>query len=179
MRKLLFSIAALIMLFAVGCGPALSLHPLCTVEEAVFDPALVGRWGDIDDDNGGWIFRQLEGNLYSVTLKENSADSLLPLEGRLVHLGKYTFMDVMAREDDIENFLAIPAHAFLRLDLQGDSLGIAYLDDSYLSANCNLIRHEVMDDNIILTASPRELQAFVLQCAEDVEAFEMEWCYRK
>ena len=178
MRYLIFSTLALTMFFVAGCGPALSLHPLCTNEEVIFDPALVGRWETTSDEK--WIFRQMEENLYNVTVRFDSRDSLV-LEGRLVQLGDYTFMDVTSGEPDVENLniLAIPVHVFLRLSLEGDSLGIAYLDDSWLRENSGLIKHEVVDkQGIILTASTRELQDFVLKHAEDEEAFSMAW-FRK
>jgi hypothetical protein len=180
MRYLIFSIVALIMFFVVGCGPALSLHPLYTDKDVIFNPALVGRWGEGGDDN--WIFRQKDDNIYNVTLKftsSSSSNDSLVLEGRLLQLGNDMFMDVTSKESDVENLLAIPVHGFLRLSLEGDSLGIAYLDDSWLEKNSDLIKHEVVDKHgILLTASTKELQDFVLKHAEDKEAFEMEW-YRR
>ena len=82
----------------------------------------------------------------------------------------------------IDEFLAIPVHAFLRLSLEGDSLGISYLDDSWLKENIEndkiRIKHELVDDDILLTASTKELQQLVVNCAEDKEAFEMEYTHR-
>ena len=179
MRYIMFSIISLIIFLIVGCVPALSLHPLYTEKDVIFNPALVGRWETISDKN--WIFRQMEDNFYNVTLKFNSSDSLV-LEGRLLQLGNYMFMDVASGKPDVENLnlLAIPAHVFLRLSLEGDSLGIAYLDDSWLDENSDLIKHEVIDEHgIILTASTRELQDFVMKHAEDEKAFAMEWCRRR
>ncbi len=180
MRNLILSIAALLMLFVVGCGPALSLHPLYTDEDVVFNPALVGSWGDSSDN---LIFRQMEDNLYSVTFIAtfiSGSNDSLALEGHLLQLGNYMFMDVKSRETDVENLLAVPVHVFLRLSLEGDSLGIAYLDDSWLEENRAGIKHELVDGKqILLTASTSELQDFVLEHAEDQEAFEMEWWPRQ
>jgi len=177
MRYFMFSIIALTMFFVGGCGPALSLHPLCTNEEVIFDPALVGQWETTSDEN--WVFRKMEDNHYNVTLKFDRSDSLV-LEGRLLRLGDYTFMDVTSGEQVGDNLLVIPAHVFLRLSLEGDSLGIAYLDDSWLRKNSDLIKHEVLDKHgIVLTASTKELQDFVMKHAEDEKAFSMAWFRRQ
>jgi len=176
MRKIIFSVVTLMTLVVAGCGPALSLRPLCTDEEVIFNPALVGRWKCRSDD---WIFRQMEDNLYNLTIIFSINDSLI-LEGRLLKLGNFTFMDVTSRIPDVENLFAIPVHAFLRLSLESDSLGIAYLDDSFLDENSELIKHEVVDEHgIILTASTKELQDFVLKYAEDEKAFDMVWYSRQ
>ena len=182
MRKLIFSIvlslAAMIMLFVVGCGPAMSLHPLCTNEEVIFNPELIGRWGANNGEN--WIFRQTEDDIYGVTVMFDSKDDSLTLEGRLLQLGNHMFMDVTSSVSDVADFLAIPVHVFLKLSLEGDTLGIAYLDDSWLDENREEIKHEKVDKHgIILTASTGELQDFVLKHAEDTEAFQMEWLHRQ
>jgi hypothetical protein len=159
----------------------MSLHPLYTDEDVIFNPALVGSWGKAGE---GWIFRKAEDNVYSVTLLgiSNSGDSL-SLEGRLIKLDGYLFMDVTSKESAVENVLAVPVHAFLRLSLEGDSLGIAYMDDSWLQdiieQNKEQIKHELVDGSgILLTASPKELQQLVLKYAEDKKAFDLEYSHR-
>ena len=48
----------------MGCGPAFSLHPLYNEEDVIFNPSLVGSWGE---ENDGWNFQKAKGNVYSVT----------------------------------------------------------------------------------------------------------------
>ena len=184
MRKLKFAVMPAIALLAAACGPALSLHPLYTDEEVIFNPALVGAWGEAGDGLI-FIFGKTEENVYSVTvlgIGSSNGDSL-SLEGRLIQLDSHLFMDVTSKEEDIENFLAVPVHAFLRLSLEGDSLGIAYMDDSWLEdilgQDKEQIKHEQLKGSILLTASAKELQQFVLKYAEDEEAFDLEYCHRR
>ncbi|MFH1069837.1 MAG: hypothetical protein V1794_09500 [Candidatus Glassbacteria bacterium] len=184
MRKLI-SVTALFTLLVVGCGPVLSLHPLYTDEDVIFNPALVGSWGEAGD-SGGWIFKKAEDNVYSVTLLDigSSGGDSLSLEGHLIQLNGYMFMDVTSKESAVENALVVPVHAFLRLSLEGDSLGIAYMDDSWLQEtieqNKEQIKHEQMNGSgILLTASPKELQQLVLKYAEDEKAFDLEYGHRR
>ena len=188
MRKIISSLAALITLLVMGCGPALSLHPLYNEEDVIFNPSLVGSWGE---ENDGWNFQKAKGNVYSVTFLLKLGDmgggsdrsDTLNLEGRLIQLGSYMFMDVTSRESDIKDFLAVPVHVFLRLSLEGDSLGIAFMDDSWLEdiieQNKEPIKHELLNgSDILLTASPKELQQLVLKYADDKKAFDIEYCHR-
>jgi hypothetical protein len=186
MRKKILSTAAMFAVLILGCGPAMSLHPLYTEEDVIFEPALVGVWGEKEDEC--WTFRKSsKGNTYDFiyTSKGSNigggADSMA-FVGHLINLGGKMFMDAASRESDVGPLLAIPVHAFLRLSLEGDSLGIAYLDDVWLKENIEnnkiRIKHELVDDNILLTASPKELQELVVNCAEDKEAFDMEYTHR-
>lgn len=184
MRKTTFSTLALVTVLLLGCGPALSLHSLFTDEDVIFNPALVGVWGEKENDC--WTFRKSQkGNTYDffyTNTSKSNADSL-SFVGHLLILDGKMFMDVKSMESDINNpLLALPAHAFLRLSLEGDSLGIAYLDDSWLKDNIEKnkirIKHELVDDGIVLTASPKELQKLVISCAEDKDAFDMEYSHR-
>ncbi len=185
MRQQILSTVALVTVLMLGCGPALSLHPLYTEEDVIFEPAILGTWGEQEDD--GWTFQKSKkGNTYDVIIRfsgdpTGGADSLA-LAGHLIRLGDEMFMDVTSHESDLDPFLAIPVHAFLRLSLEGDSMGIAYLDDSWLAESIEnkkiRIKHELVDDSILLTASPQELQELVKSCAEDLKAFEMEYAQR-
>ena len=189
MCTLKFAVMPVITLLVAACGPALSLHPLYTDEEVIFNPALVGAWGEAGE---GWIFGKAEENVYSVTFMMSKiggggSDTLI-LEGRLIQLAGRLFMDVTSDltsiESDVENFLAVPVHAFLRLSLEGDSLGIAYMDDSWLEdiigQDREQIKHEQLKGtSILLTASAKELQQFVLKYAEDEKAFALEYGHRR
>ncbi|MCE5271852.1 hypothetical protein LLH00_11295 [bacterium] len=187
MRKTTFSTLALVTVLLLGCGPALSLHSLFTDEDVSFDSGIVGVWGEKRSEC--WTIRKSpKGNTYDFIYTSGKGGTIigeadsLSFVGRLVKIGGYTFMDITTNDSNLESFLAIPVHAFLRLSLEGDSLGIAYLDDDWLKDNIEKnkirIKHELVDDGILLTASPKELQELVRSCAEDKKAFDMEYSHR-
>ncbi len=187
MRKTIFSTLALVTVLLLGCGPALSLHSLCTDADVSFDTGIVGVWGEKRSEC--WTIRKSpKGNTYDFIYTSGKGGTMmgeadsLSFVGRLVKIGGYTFMDITTNDYNLESFLAIPVHAFLRLSLEGDSLGIAYLDDDWVEEgiknNKLQIKHERLDDSILLTASTKELQEMVKGCAEDKQAFEMEYTHR-
>lgn len=52
-RKAFLSTVAVLLLSLLGaCGPVLSIHPLYTDKDVVFDPALLGSWIDPTDKTG-------------------------------------------------------------------------------------------------------------------------------
>ncbi len=59
--------------------------------------------------------------------------------------------------------------------MEGDVLQIAFLDDDWLRKRIEEgevnIAHERLGTDILLTASTKDLQMFVLKYAEDKEAF--------
>lgn len=69
----------------------------------------------------------------------------------------------------------IPAHTFARVWIEGDVLRIAPMNPQWLeeliSEKKARIAHERIEDTIVLTASTKKLQRFILQYAEDEDAF--------
>ncbi len=72
----------------------------------------------------------------------------------------------------------IEAHSFAQIEIKDDDVNITFLDykwmDETLLENPNLIKHFRADDNIVLTASTLELQAFVREYSAYEEAFTSE-----
>ncbi len=160
-----------------GCVP--SLHPLYTDDVLVFDPALVGTWAK-DDER--WIFTKAGDKAYDlVVLEKRKAPARF--EAHLVDLGGHRFLDLSPGDPPFDNdfykFHLVPAHSISRLQLTGEVLTIAMLNGEWLEKAIGRgqvkIAHEKVgdgkDESILLTARPKQLQAFVLQYAKDKEAF--------
>ena len=108
----------------------------------------------------------------------------------LVKLGSRTFLDVLpdtlpSGERDIEKakllynaFLFLPVHTFLRVDSIGDPLKMRLTDDDAFKklteAEPQAVKFTEVDDRFILTASTKELQAFVTKYADDSRLFSSE-----
>lgn len=165
---LTFGIALLIS----GCLQP-SLHPLFTEKDLVFDPALISAWVG-ENEKKTWILQKAGDHTYDL-FWEGEGDSA-KYEAHLVRLGKFEFLDIYPQVPEMcDDALLIPAHTFLRIWRDGDILRTAMLDPDWLedmiARKKVKIAHERLDDRIVLTASTKELQKFILKYAEDINAF--------
>jgi len=174
MRAAKILVAFGIALFMTSC--VISLHPLFTNKDLVFESALVGTWIDEDGKNA-WAFQKLGDNAYELVYTENETPA--KFKAYLVRLENFLFLDIVPEEPDTKNDLykghLIPAHSFGRISIEGDLLRLATLDGDWLRDMINKkkikIGHEWLDQTIILTAPTKDLQKFVLKYAEDSKAF--------
>ncbi len=170
----------------VGCVPVLSLHPLFTEKDIVFEEKLLGAWADESD--GVWEFAKLEEPVkaYEFRLTDDEGRRGL-FVARLVKLKDKLFLDVMPKqfpcsEEDVEktkfmynSFFFVPAHMLLRVDSIEPKLAMRWANvdkiQELLEKDPNAVRHEVLEDTVVLTASTKELQRFVLKYSDDEEIF--------
>lgn len=165
------------VLLTTACVP--SLYPLYTDEDLTVDPAVVGTW--IDDDDATWTLERSSGSSYGLTIVEDGVSA--DFSAHLVQLGDLRFLDIYPEDDalpDHEFFLfhVVPAHTFWKLSLDDETLRLVGLDmdwlEDELESGAVSVTHSLWgDDNdtILLTAKTRELQAFVVEYAENAEAF--------
>ena len=154
-KVMLYCLLALV----AGCGPILSLNPLFTKENLVFDEKLLGTWvGDANDPNMSLEFARLDENsagdlpkelkgefnrVYQMTLFQKGERKGV-LVACLVKLGDRRFLDVFpdrypsGESDPEETKLTFNAsfflrcHMFARVDAIGDHLDIHLTDDEGL-----------------------------------------------
>jgi hypothetical protein len=176
-----------------GCLPVLSLHPLFTKENVIFEPKLLGRW--IDDPNDAetiWVFQRSEKSeeeyekAYQLTFNNKDGKKGI-FTAFLVKLDSRLFLDIFPTQfpsgkDDFEDmnlpfnsFLFMPAHTFVIVDSVEPKLKMRLTDDEdmkeLLKENPDAIEHTFVDERLILTASTKQLQSFVLKYADDQRAF--------
>jgi len=117
------SLLAAVLAAAPGCL-VLSLHPAYDDESIVWDPALAGRWQNVEDNASLEIER---GEWRSYRIRYAHPIESGELTGYLTAIGTERYLDVMpARGEDHGAFL-VPVHAVLRVRLQGDSLELTAL----------------------------------------------------
>jgi hypothetical protein len=185
-KKLLFYLLAALL---GGCIPVMSLHPLYTEEDVVFEAKLLGTWmDDPDNPKTTWEFSRAgtKEKAYKLVYSDEESKKgsfvvhLVKLENRL-------FLDVFpdqfpSEQQEWENmkwaynyFFFEPAHTFIKIDYIEPHLKMRQTvsDDmkELLKENPNVIKHELVEDKIVLTASTKELQAFVLKYAYDIRVF--------
>lgn len=178
MRVVKMLVAVGIVVLVLGCVP--SLHPLYTEKDVTFDPTLVGVWSE-KDKTDTWTFKKSGDNAYELIITEDGAPG--KFEVHLVRLGDLLFLDLYPEDPAIEhNFYKshlIPAHTFLgiQIDKEKDVVRIAAMQPDWLEEAIDskkvTIAHERLgegdESRIILTASTKELQEFVVKQA--AEAF--------
>lgn len=160
-----------------GCVP--SLHPLYTEEDLVFEPGLAGTWIDPENDTA-WTFAPGDGKTYAVTYVEGGKPGRF--EGHLVRIGGKLLLDLHPEDPDIDandfyRLHLVPAHTFLRVDLGPDTLALRPLHPEWIAAllekDPKAVAHEKIrgGDIVILTAQPRDLQAFLRKHLDAEGAF--------
>lgn len=123
----------------------------------------------------------------NVTSKDNDKVQRGSVVACLVKLEDRLFLDVFpdkfpSGEQDVEKmplrynaFLFVPVHTFIKVGFVSNQLKLGLTDDEkfakLLEAEPAAVRHEMLDDRPILTASTKELQAFVLKHASDERLF--------
>jgi len=135
----------------VGCAPIVSLHPLFTKENLVFEEKLLGAWVQgVNDSDTLWEFARFEESSAEYLPKDLQSEfkrvyrlNVADGEGHkgvlatcLVKLGDRLFLDIFpdqfpSGESDIEKvklmfnaFFYLPSHTFVRVDAIGDQLKI-------------------------------------------------------
>ena len=157
-----------------GCVP--SLHPLFTENELIFDSNLVGKWSQPNSPSY-WEFKRAANNKYEVTYKDEKG--LAKFEGMLGKIGSDTFLDLYPQDmnipgNDFYKAHLIGGHTFLRVDMLEKGLYLTGMNpdnlDKLLKADPNAIKAEKVRDRIVLTASTKDLQAFVGKYSRDFQA---------
>jgi hypothetical protein len=185
-KKLLFYLLAGIL---GGCIPVISLHPLYTKEDVVFDEKLVGTW--VDDPKSPkttWEFsrEQAKEKTYKLVYSDDEGKKgsfvvhLVKLENRL-------FLDVFpdqfpSEQQDWQDmklaynfFFFLPAHTFIKIDYIEPQLKMRLTAEDEIKElfkeDPNVIEYESADGKVVLTASTEDLQAFVIEYAYDIRVF--------
>jgi hypothetical protein len=159
------------------------LHPIYTEKDVIFDDALLGTWRQKPQDGDGWKFqRGEEDNTYHLILTEGMNSS--PFTVRLVKLQDQRFLDLVPHEDGLKSLQCeglyksglIRGHLFLRVDQIEPALKLRWLNPDWmtdlLEREPNAIAHYQDGDKVfVLTATTRELQAFLLKHLDSEKAW--------
>jgi hypothetical protein len=186
-RWLSVGILASFALLLVACEPQISLFPLYTNTDTLFDKQLLGEWqiwsgaelkpGQIP---GKIVFSQ-SAVAYTYDVKipnfNEQTGAALFTQGRLLSLGKYVFIDFGTPDGD--NLPQVPypmvdGHVFGTLSLQGDKARIDLLGDEWTKNMVKIGNMSLPFQNapkLVLSASTTDLRRFALKHAENQDAF--------
>jgi hypothetical protein len=159
------------VLLLTGCGDLLSLHPLYTDRDRVFDLAVEGRW-ETDDDV---LTVSREDDAYTVTLQSKKDPSeRSQYEIHLVDIKGVRFADLLPAEGI--------GHMFLKVRVAEGQLHLAFLDSEWLRQRVPHEQAEVAkgEKQAVLTAPTPELRKLVEQYALEPKAYDkQEVVYRR
>ncbi|HCO94185.1 MAG TPA: hypothetical protein DIU00_09575, partial [Phycisphaerales bacterium] len=157
----------LLVLLLAGCLP--SLHELYTDEILIFEEGLVGKWRA--DESSTWQFRQAGEKEYELRIYEAEED-LGRFEAHLVKIKGMMFLDLYPDSefvkdlDDFYKWHLLAVHTFMKVDQIEPNLRLRIIDyeevTDILEDNPDAIKHEVVDERIVLTAKTGQLQEFVV-----------------
>jgi len=174
----------LVCLLALASCVPVSTKSIVRDDEQLFDPQLVGAWGE-PDEQGTWVFdgaNNYDGNgpdgkpqyrAYDVTYTEDGQAS--HLKGRLTKLDGETFLDLTPDRDlpgnaggrFIELMLSQPLHTWVKVAVSDGKLQLTPVDLDWLNrtlkTDAGAIAHMEGQDKDwpIITAGTQKLRQFI------------------
>lgn len=179
-KKLLFYVIA-----GVLCGCVPSLHCLFTDKDLVFEEKLVGIWAE-DNSEETWEFNRYSDEAdkrYKLTYTDSDSQSG-EFVAKLGKLDEMMFLDLYPGDADINandfyKHHLLGVHTFMKIEQIEPTLQMRMMNTDkmkeMLEAGPNLIKHEILeerDSQILLTASTKELQRFMVEHAKDEGLFD-------
>lgn len=172
-------------LVLTACIP--SINPFYTPKDVVFEPALFGEWTVKDSEHQPerWTFERSDGKdnarAYDLTVIEGDGKQG-QFHATLFKLKDHRFLDLIpadceyaTNQCDLVAFSMFPGHLLIHVASVEPELRIALCDfdwlGKYLENHPRMLMHHKEDESILLTASTKQLQRFVLKHVEDGELF--------
>ena len=157
-------------MFFIGC-PARSIQPLFAEKESVLLPGLAGTWMSEEDI---YTFEQLPGNHYRALIRSKTESDSAVYMVSSGKLGAYWFLDSSPiKNSDEHHYLSV--HVFTRIEVRGDTMRFATLEADWLKkqieSNAIVVTHTMRENEVLLTATTKELQKFLTSIASNNEAF--------
>lgn len=173
MKKLILATLLTVVLGMAGCIP--SLHPIYTDEDVVFEPALLGIWSNNEEGGELYRFTRQGRNAYRLVFTEKDGDTQ-HFVCHMTNLGGHLFLDIFPdQRDKPENGSFVPVHWIMRIQKIEPRLKWGLLDldglKKILEKNPKALKHEKVDDGILLTASTEELRAFLAGNGDSEDLF--------
>lgn len=177
---------ALLVLAVAGC--VRSLHGLYTQNDLVFKPELLGRWNEEGEKNS-WTFTQANATSYLLRFvqqegsRRHNAGAAGPdsatFEVHMVDLKGMLFLDFYPKEPEVTTELCkvhmLPVHTFWTVRVEPGHVRLAMLSQDWLKRKVDAgelkIKHERVNEEIILTAPTAELQQMMVSVGDREDAY--------
>ena len=157
--------------------PSYSSHPLYTDEDAVVEPALEGTWSIDPDDNVELLFEKSGDAEYSLSISCPDPKTIQNYKVHLVRLQGQLFMDLIFEDQTVEGTKveepvgAFHAHLILKVNISGDDLAYAALEDDAIRRpiipGSTPLDYDEADGGLLVTAQTDALRDYISAHAED------------
>ncbi len=152
------------------------------------------RLGPVDQNTLEGVFKGVEDRLYRLTVKgdENGKGVFIACLGKVagklfldIYPAKFPSgpQDVKKMELGYNALFLMPVHTFAKVELAGDELKVILTDDEkfddLIKAEPNAVKYDRVDERLVLTATPKELQAFVTKYSNDKRLFANEMALKR
>ena len=165
LTSMLLALAGALILTGCDTPALLTLDPVVTDQDAVFDPALLGTWG-ASQDKDLCIFRRNGDSGYAITYV--SGGDVRQFIARLFRVGEASVLDLTPESSDD---FQIAGHALIRIWTEGGTLRWAFLDTEWLRKQASqLLPNRAADKRMVLTAPDAAVRAFVVKYGVDDKA---------
>jgi hypothetical protein len=183
-RLLVFLVVISLAIPLASCEPQMALHSWYGEKDIVAEPGFAGTWLFVDakgkpDDQVTFTFQEA-GKGYTISVEDSTQVGVrCAWDVRLFRANGQLFIDAVQATtkfngSDVSE-LFIPGHMVGTVKIAGDTVAMRFLDDEWLTkavkANPALIKHEMVNDSAVITASTAELRGFALAHASDDKAF--------
>lgn len=167
MKNAILATIIAVSLFAAACVP--SLHPIYTEQDIIFDNALIGKWVD-PESKESWTFSIASPNVYRVVHRDSEGKTG-EFHARLVRISGNLFLDLTpvdlsGRPAEYYRDHFQKVHSFVHIVEIGQAAKLRNLEPDWLKSvlqdNPEGIRHERIGQELLLTASTRDLQKFLV-----------------
>jgi hypothetical protein len=179
MRKIVIAMLAAALGALTGCGAVLSRNPLFpeNAKEVVFDPALLGKWQDLtDNDKTIYEVSRLDDSAYAVDYKENGESKFA--KAQLLKVRGVSLLDVSYLERESQDsgltWRYFTYHVFGKARIEPDAVHLTAMDKEWLEKRVLATRklaHYSGAGELVLTAPSAELRKTLLPYLDHPEAF--------
>lgn len=187
-----------LIIFLSGCLS--TLHPIFTEKDLVYDPNLLGTWKTVSNGNTSQATItnlstessiELSGNISSIKQKgyliiHQGKEDTASYIAFLARIGKHLYFDYYPADkkkdrkiDDFFGLHFVKMHTSYRVEILSDgSFELSQLDGSYVKSLIDekkiRISHETGSyyNDIVITASTKELQQYLLKYGDEPSAYE-------
>ena len=165
MRHITGTLIVGLALMLAACVP--SLHPLYAEKDLVFEPALLGDWVEAKPESKSILtFSKVADKEYKLVFGDRPG-KVSAYTAHLVKLRDKLFLDVKPDQASEPDCSGLPWHMFFYISQIEPTLRMWDLNDKWLekllTKNPSLLKHEIVDGDLVLTASTKQLQSFLLR----------------
>jgi hypothetical protein len=156
-------------------GCASSLHPFYSEADVIFDKCLLGKWSD-REYKFSWHFDRRGLKAYRLTQVDEDGDATA-FEATLFKLNGRTFLNVapIGMKDKAGTNL-LRTNTLIAISIENERLGISTLDPTRLRDHLTRfpqdLKHTFVENEIVITDSTENIQAFVRRIINVPGAFE-------